>query len=60
MLSGDHDISMISTINGQSLAIVDHFDYLGRTLSKDADDLNAVESRIGKAWSAFQKNCLYY
>ena len=32
------------TINSHTPAIVDHFDYLGLSLSKDADDLNAVES----------------
>ena len=58
MLLGDHSIeNCIPAVkyNNYILKVVEHFEYLGRVLSKDNDDTKAVLDRIGKAWGAFNK-----
>ena len=41
-------------IAGHDIDIVQEFEYLGRIISNNADDLKAVEGRISKGWQAFQ------
>ena len=41
---GDHILDVVMT-----------FEYLGRVLSNDADDMKAVKNRISKGWQAFGK-----
>ena len=42
-------------ILGQSIDVVQQFEYLGRILNNRADDTAAVEHRIARGWQAFQK-----
>ena len=41
-------------IAGHDIDVVQEFEYLGRIISNNADDLKAVEGRINKGWQAFQ------
>ena len=42
-------------ILGQSIDVVEQFEYLGRILNNRADDSAAVENRIARGWQAFKK-----
>ena len=55
MLIGTHDSGDTVTIGGETIEVVDQFEYLGIILSKDGSDMPALEDRIGQAWGAFEK-----
>ena len=55
MLVGSHSTSTVPSIGNQTLDIVENFEYLGRTLSHDANDMPALINRINKAWGSFAK-----
>ena len=41
-------------IAGHKIDVVQEFEYLGRIITSNANDLKAVEGRINKGWQAFQ------
>ena len=55
MLIGTHDSGDTVTIGGEAIEVVDQFEYLGRTLSKDGSDIPVLEDRIGKSWGASRR-----
>ena len=47
-------------ILGQSIDVVEQFEYLGRILNNRADDSAAVEHRSARGWQAFKKKIHYH
>ena len=54
MIGNASDSRSKLTIAGHNIDVVQEFEYLGRIITSNADDLNAVEERINKGWQAFQ------